>query len=1215
MFFAVFKFELAYWFRRPLTLLFFAVFFLMAFFSTASDSFLNVGGTGQIHRNAPFILALAVAILTAIGQVITTAIAGTAVLRDEQIGSQELLFTTRMTKSGYLLGRFLGSFLVMLVIYVGLPLGLLIGMMMPWIDADKLGPIRMWAAFQPFFTIAVPNLFFVSALLFAIGALTRKLFAVYVTGIGVLLVWQITQQITGDLDKLTLASAIDPFAFTSITVITRYWSVAEKNAQLVPLHGALLANRLIWIAISLLLFGAVAAFFRLRLQQPRVSRKIREATRATPGAAPLNAVPIVTQVYRRSAWLRAVWSQARFQLRFVLREAPFLAITAIAVINIMISAWYQSHPGDSIRWPVTASLIPSLRDAMMLFIVLIATLYGGELTWRDRQLRGDQLQDALPAPSWVSFAGKLLAILGATIVLELAAIAGLMVMQLVQGYTHLQPLLYLEGLVFGVLPTMVAIAAIALGIHAIVNQKFVGHLFVIAYYIITLVLVRLGFNYRLWQVGAPLGFTYSDMNGWGPFLPRIFVLGTYSVAWALAIATLGYLVLPRGTVSGWGDRLTLARRRWRSGGFALVSLCAAIAIGAGGLFYYNANVLNQYVPVRQAEAVQKAIELEYRPLMNLAQPRIVAVSLRHEFYPARRAATWNGTMRTVNHDSRPVDTLFVDVPLSIPTPTDPYNTTSNDGMGLDSLTFDRPVTLIRDDTPRGIRLYRLATPMQPGDSLVMHFAGHFTPHGFPNGAFDQDVAANGSFMSSQYYPGFGYNEQNELADDDIRTRNGLKPRPRMKSIDDPTVRDNNYLRHDADFVAFDETACTSVDQIALAPGYLQSDSTINGRRCLHYVMDKPILDFSTTLSGRYVVDSVMHNGVMISVYHIPAHAFAVPSMIQAAKDGLDYFGTHFSPYQFRQYRVIEYPQYQTFAEAFANTIPFSEAIGFIYRNEPGDDKIDLAYFVTAHELAHQWWAHQVVGGDGQGATMFSEGLAEYSALTIMEKRDGPEVAQKFLRRELDGYLQGRSVEKKKEVPLLLVENQPYIHYRKGSLVFYALRDYIGEDAMNSALRAFLGKWAFKGPPYPTARDLYSEFEQVTPDSLKYVLKDLFLDMTFYDNKVDTATATRRPDGQYAVHLVLDAKKLKGDSLGNMAEVPIGDYVDVGVFGAHVNGQKLGKRLLVEKVHITQPVTVLDVVVPALPIKAGIDPYNILIDRTPEDNVTTVTIVTAPSTHH
>src|SRR4030095_5941230 len=202
--------------------------------------------------------------------------------------------------------------------------------------------------------------------------------------------------------------------------------------------------------------------------------------------------------------------------------------------------------------------------------------------------------------------------------------------------------------------------------------------------------------------------------------------------------------------------------------------------------------------------------------------------------------------------------------------------------------------------------------------------------------------------------------------------------------------------------------------------------------------------------------------------------------------------------------------------------------------------------------------------------MFSEGLAEYSSLTIMEKRFGREAAQKFLRRELDGYLRGRGTERKKEVPLLYVENQPYIHYQKGSLAFYALRDYIGEEAMKSALRAFLTKWALKGPPYPTARDLLAEFQKVTPDSLKYVLTDLFEEMTFYENKADSAITTKQPDGNWAVHLVLKAKKLKGDSVGATRDVPMADYVDVGIFGDRVPGQKLGEPLLVKKGRITRP---------------------------------------------
>lgn len=1201
MFWTVFTFELAYWFKRPLTLLFFMLFFLMAFFSTASDAFLAVAG-GQIHRNAPFVLATAVGILTAIGQVITTAIAGTGVLRDAQLRAEEMLFTTRLSKMGYLLGRFAGAFVIMLVIYAALPVGLFVGEIMPWVPADKLGPISLWAAFQPFFMIAVPNLLFISALLFAVGALTRKLFAVYVTGIILLVSWQVTQQVIGHLDKLSLAALIDPFALTTTEVVIRYWSVAEKNTRLIPLSGSMLQNRLLWSAVGLALFGVVGLVFRLRLQHAGGRRR---KVVAKVARVPVPPVPVVALRDDASSWLRAFVSESVFHFRSIVREAPFLAISLICVVNLMIGMWYTSHPGDSARWPVTSILAPNIAGNLFIFTIILATLYGGELVWRERQLRIDQMQDAMPVPVWVTFGGKLVAVFLAITLLSVVASLSGVAMQIVQGYTRFELGLYLQVMVFVILPTALAIVALAMGVHAVVNQKFVGHLIIIAYWLLLQVFSSLGFDHRLYQVGRLPDFVYSDMAGWGSYLPRIFTIEVYSIAFCLTLATLGLLVLVRGTDAGVGARRRAAGLRWRNGGALATGTFAAMAVIFGVFFFYNTNTLNAYTEVRSSERRVKAWELEYKPLQTLPQPRLIAVSLQHDYYPERRAAAWRGRLVAVNRDPRPVDTLFVALPATGAYPASTFEAATNTGVAIDSLVFDRDAALILNDPTNGVRLYRFAKPLAPGETLSVRFAGRFEPRGYPNDAFNNDVAYNGSFMNNSYVPSFGYPEGRELGDDDIRRRNKLKPKPRMKSIDDPAVRQNSYLTQDADWITFDETTCTAPDQISIAPGYLDREWTENGRRCFHYQMDRPILDFYATLSARYTVTREEYKGVKLEIYHIPEHTFALPSMLQASKDGLDYFGKNFSPYLYRQYRIIEFPRYQGFAQAFPNTIPYSEAIGFLYRKEDGDDKVDFAYFVTAHELAHQWWAHQVVGGNGQGSTMFSEGLAEYSALTIMEKRFGREAAQKFLRRELDGYLRGRGSERKKEVPLLYVENQPYIHYQKGSLVFYALRDYIGEDAMNTALRAFLQKWALKGPPYPTARDLLTELDHVTPDSLKYVLKDLFEEMTFYDNKADSATTTQRPDGTWGVHLVLRSKKLKGDSLGAMREVPVADYIDVGVFGAHIAGQKLGEPLLVKKVHITQNVTTLDLVVPKEPLKAGIDPYNKLIDRTPEDNVTGV----------
>jgi hypothetical protein len=285
-------------------------------------------------------------------------------------------------------------------------------------------------------------------------------------------------------------------------------------------------------------------------------------------------------------------------------------------------------------------------------------------------------------------------------------------------------------------------------------------------------------------------------------------------------------------------------------------------------------------------------------------------------------------------------------------------------------------------------------------------------------------------------------------------------------------------------------------------------------------------------------------------------------------------------------------------------VPFSEGLGFIARVRDTDNDIDWPLFASAHELAHQWWGHQITPADQQGAVMLTESLAEYSALTVMEKKYGTASVQKFLRYELDRYLSGRASARNNEVPLMLVDDlsQLYIAYSKGSLALYALRDYIGEDSLNAALRRFLRDKAFQQPPYTNSIEFLHYLRAVTPDSLQYVIHDLFETITLYDNKATAATASRRPGGGYAVHLTFEAHKLRADSLGTETEIPISDYIDAGVFGAPQPGNQLGKPLAVRKVRVTQRTMSVDFVVAERPVKAGIDPFNKLIDRAPEDNV-------------
>ena len=414
---------------------------------------------------------------------------------------------------------------------------------------------------------------------------------------------------------------------------------------------------------------------------------------------------------------------------------------------------------------------------------------------------------------------------------------------------------------------------------------------------------------------------------------------------------------------------------------------------------------------------------------------------------------------------------------------------------------------------------------------------------------------------------------------------------------------NTYIAADSDWIDFAATVSTSADQIAIAPGYLQREWEEGGRRYFRYEMDAKILNFFSFLSARYEVRRDRYEDVAIEVYYHPGHDYNVDRMIDAVKKSLAYFEANFSPYQHRQVRILEFPRYATFAQSFPNTIPYSEAIGFIARVVDEEEDIDYPFYVTAHEVAHQWWAHQVIGGNVQGATMLSESLAQYSSLMVMEQEYGAAQMRKFLKHELRRYLQGRSRETKKEMPLMLVENQQYIHYQKGSLVFYALKDYFGEDVVNAALRELIAAHAFKGPPFPTSRALVDILRAKAPAKYAYMIEDLFETITLYDNKVIAAEFSERDDGRFDVTIEAGVRKLRADELGNEEAAPLDDWVEVGVFAAAKEGEgDLGEPLYLEKRRFTAEEETIELVVDERPAQVGVDPYHKLIDRHIKDNL-------------
>jgi ABC-type transport system involved in multi-copper enzyme maturation permease subunit len=1201
MFGAVYRFELRYHLTRPVTWLYFALFAAGAFALVTTDTIALVGGSGQVRRNAPWVIVRAMLLIVTLGQIVVAGLVGNSLLRDYQYGTHELLFTTTITRFAYLGGRFFGAFTVMVIVHLGMVVGLVVGAAMPWLDPARVLPTNLAHYVVPFLALVVPAILVISAIFLAVGALTRNAFAIHTQGIVLLVFWSIAQTLIGQIDDRNVAALLDPIGMSSFELLTRYWSVAEKNTRAVSLGGLLLANRILWSAAALGLVGVTYALFRFRSAPPSLRLRRRAVEDEVPAPAAPVAAADVAQSFDARAWWVQLTSTARMSFLHVVRQLPFAVIVVVGLINLGIAAAYAEVVFGQKAWPVTYSIVEALEGQFTLFLVVLIALYAGELVWRERELRADQVVDALPARTSATMLGKIGGLVLVEVALLLLLLVAGMAYQAAHGYFRFEVSLYATYLFGTVLPSLVQLTVLAVLIHVAVNQKYLAHALVILLFVLRSAAPAMGLEHPLFQYARTGPLRYSDMNGFGPYVPGLVWTAAYWSGVAAFLGVVAYLAWVRGSETSWRVRRRVARQRWRGPARTAAAAAVVLGVAAGGVLFHNTNRVNTYRSSAELRKLRADFERTYRPLARLPQPKLVDADVRADLEPERLAFGVSGTFTYVNNHPVAIDTLLV--------------TSMNRDVRVDTLAWGRPAATLVKDTLQGVRLYRLATALAPGDSITLRYRAHFESRGFPSAGPDtataqistrNAISANGSFVNYEYFPVLGYVAALELATDDDRRKEKLSPKVRAAPLEDESARAVTYMGTNADWIRFRATVSTAPEQIAVAPGTLVREYRERGRRVFEYRANEPMLAFFSFLSARYEVRRDHWNDVALEVYHHEGHRFNVDRMMAAMKASLQDFSTRFSRYQFRQVRIVEFPRYSQFAQAFPGMVPFSENVGFILRAGTAADDVDAPYYVTAHEVAHQWWFHQVIGGNVQGATMLSEALANYSAILVMEQTFGRENIRKFLRQQLDEYLTGRSREAKAELPLMRVENQPYIHYNKGSLALYALRDLIGEQAMDRALSRFVAAKAFQKPPFTTSRELVDYLEAETPDSLRYTFDDLFREITLWDNAVEEASVAMQEDGTYQVAIRVRAAKLRADSLGNERPVPMSDLVDVGVF-AETDAASLGRPLYLAKHRIAAGDTTLHIIVEAPPRSVGIDPYNKLIDRDPKDNVIDVRV--------
>ncbi len=1191
MWYEIFKFELKYRAKRADTYLYFALLFGYALIAV---DFIFTENLDPVKRNAPFIIAKTMGIIAALFTMVTSMIMGVAALRDFDHHMSALMFVNPIKKGDYLLGRFLGSFVVLIFIFSSVPIGLILGDFMPWRLAEALLPFDLWRYIHPFLIVVLPNLFFTGAIFFVAGALSRKLLVVYTQGIILLMAYIFSIQWgQGQADGF-IPALIDPFFYQAINRGTQFWSTTARNTQMVGLEGVLLCNRLLWIAIGWIVLGIGYYGFSFNVIRNSFLKQQKKATLSNENLQNLSTIKIPEFDLEQGVKSKLIQLKyhSLFYFQTILKEVPFWAIVICGMAIIFINSINLGTTHGVDTFPVTYIIVEELQEMSIFFFLIILIFYSGELVWKERDAKVDGVYDALPVSDSIPLTGKFIGLTLAYLILIGTMIGAGILFQTVNGFYEYELGVYFMGFFVNIFPSLILLTILSFFIQVVVNHKFLGHFVVVTVVLVSMIGLRaFGFDHGLYNFGAGDMGIYSAMNGHGHFLWGYAWFTTYWMAFAIGLFLVATLLSVRGME-------TNLIKRIRAGRFRLTPRFCKISIDvfliflfSGGYIFYNTNILNDYALPSTAAKYQVAYEQTLKKYETLPQPKIVATNLKLELYPEERDYKMEGFYWLTNLAEAPIEAIHVQ---KIP------------GTKFDLAELQFSKAGIRKDTfvDFGYYIYSLTEPLLVGDSIKMNFKQNFTTNGFTEGS-NTRIVYNGTFFDNMNLPSLGYNHHIELQEERDRKQYGLLPKPTKANRDNPLALKERRKGDDSQFIDFEITIGTAGNQTALAPGTLQKKWTANDRNYFHYKMNAPMINFYPIASAEY---EVLHdkwkpkNGldkpIELEIYYHKGHEYNLDGMMDAMKKSFDYFTKNFSPYPYEQMRIMEVPRYKNRAQSFPTLVAYSESMGFIM--DVKADNVDMPFFITAHELAHQWWGLQVAAANVKGQKTVLESLAQYSALMVLKAHYSEEKVREFLKIEEKNYLSARANAKKIEVPLTLVDDQSYIYYRKGSLNLFALQAYISEDSVNLALKRFIRDWnSFDGlrqkERYATTADLLEYFSAVTPDSLQYLIPQLFETVTLFDNKIANAAYEKLNAIEYKVKVKIDMNKFQLDRLGIEKTTALNDWVDVAIYG------KEEEVIYHKKYKIKEEMTDLEIVINQQPIKVIIDPNYLQIDKDRKDN--------------
>jgi hypothetical protein len=1098
------------------------------------------------------------------------------VLRDSHHGMEAMIFTTSVDRMPYFLVRLLGLLATVLLVMCLAAMGTATVIFIA--PPERLGPFHFSHYLAPLLTFGLPAVVFCCSIVFATALLTRSARFVYAAGVLIFIIY-FTASILGNSPVMAgsipapggpdwFSVLIDPFGFTAFFGETLNWPAWRRNQALFPLTPIFIANRLLWTAISLAMLGFAYSRFKFRA----LSQKDKKVA---PEAPPLTSLPyrtINTRITKRNYRWQTFWRVFCLETKPLFNPILTILIFALWVFFNAVELFENLSSGPyGVRSYATSGILTeqlvAVRPALLLII-----FYASELIHREKATGIQPLIFTTPVSATVFAIAKCGALIAWILALVTVHIAIGVAVQWFSGFQIFEWGTYFSLYYYAGLP-LVLYAILILFIQTVIANKYLGMLIsglVIGIFIFGR---KLGLESYLVRFATAPRLRYSDFHGFGQTGLSFHWHMCYWAFIALALAACAARMWPGARVH-WPVRIRTSIMPARLS-TTFISLCIILSIGTG----FHIQIKTGHAAHNRTGTTdmewQARYERKYKSLENRPQPVVTAVDLHTDLFPSGHYYTVKGHLTVKNKSSSPITRLWVGI--------DP------DVELLELLPGS--ASLISSDETFGQHWYQADHPLEPGQEMTIDFAIRADRPAFKPFNSEHAVAGNGSYIElEKYLPHFGYRPAYEIEDAGQRRQNGLPVRNNAISSD-----------HEYHFIHFKNIISTETGQQAVTVGKLVKSWNHAGRSYFHYQALKPIPYMFALSSARYAVKTERYKGTTFRIYYHAGHPQNVPAMMLALKDAIDYGNAHFSPYQHDELTLAEIPHCPGSATAYPGLVFSQERTNFRSNFSGG---FNFTYATTAHETAHQWWAEQIAAPAGPGYALLTESLAKYTEAVVAEKRFGKMYLRPYHVKDSQLYFAYRSASGEKEMPLWKTTGQSFVHYQKGGLAMFRLKEVLGEAHLASALHELVTRHGYPSQkPRPT--DLVDALKRGANAAQRRLIDELFKKVIVFDNDIKILSNKPLANNRQLLTLEINVRKTDETS-GKPVKLEPDDDIYIAVFDQKVTSgtaPPLGiPPFYLQPHHFSKGRSVINIVVPRGPVTVILDPLSCTLDVSDQNNV-------------